>query len=502
MKHLLSLLLLLLLVPCAHLRAEDSQVTDIDFYARKVLSDWKVPGFGLVVNKDGRQVLAKGYGVRCKGQKEKVDAQTVFHIGSASKSFTAALVASLVDESLLSWDDRIVDLLPGFTMVDTARASHLLLRDVMIHRLGYYSQAGTYFPNLGYDRPQVLGMLCRTPERYDFRESIHYNNMAFLIVEQIISRVTGKSWEENLQERIFEPLGMTTGTSGEEGFLAATNRAAQHTFTHRRDSIITGVLKGEGRALHWLTVIGPAGGICASTEDLARWAEFHLREGAAGDRQVISREQMDFLHTGQMISTQNEEKIMLYGNCWYIEQNNDYRVYYHTGTTWGHTALCVFVPGLDLSFAMLFNAETPGSCRFSLMRRIIDIYRGAPYVDHSGIELRKWLKGGSSGRSTPSGLSIAASSRVPTNLAGTYDKEEPFGQASIFWKNKQPYLKIGPKGWSHPLVHVKGNRYKVSSGGHTYPVIFSMDREGRATGFEINWGCGEELGPWTKSERR
>ena len=483
------------------LRAADTgAAADIDSYARKIRSDWNVPGFGLTVYKGDSLILSKGYGVREKGLATPLDPTTLLHIGSVSKSFTAALMAMLVDEGVVSWDDRVKDHLPWFHMADSAVAENLLVRDIMSHRIGLNSQAGTYFPNLGYDRDDVLEMLCRVTPRYEFRDGIHYNNMAFIIAEKIIEAHTGKSWEENLQERIFAPLGMTSGTSGEEGFLAAQNRAAQHYFHRGKESGVTGVLKGEGRALHWLTVIGPAGGICTNTEDLAKWALFHLRKGQWEGRQIISEEQIDFLHRGQGVSTQNEEKITLYGHCWYIEQNDDYRVYYHTGTTWGHTALCVFVPELDLAFAMLFNAETPGGCRFSLMRRIIDIFRGAPYTDYSTTEKRNWLKGGG-GSSNKSGWTIALRNTAvaPSALVGKYTKDEVFGDASVSLKEGKPYLKMGKKGWSHRLVHVKGNRYTVSSGGHTYPVIFEIGKNGRATAFEINWGCGESLGPWKRA---
>ena len=482
--------------------APADKAASIDQYAARLRREWNVPGFGLTVIHRGETVLSRGYGVRELGKTAPVDSSTLFHIGSASKSFTAALVASLVDEGLLSWEDRVIDLLPGFHLADSTIARNLLVRDIMTHKMGFNSQAGTYFPNLGYDRDDVLEMLCRVKPRYDFRDGIHYNNMAFLIAEKIIEAKTGKSWEENLQERIFLPLGMDSGTSGEAGFLAAENRSAQHTYHRTKEGSTSAVLKGEGRALHWLTVIGPAGGICTSTCDLAKWALFHLNRGEAGGRQVISREQMDFLHTGLGISTQNEEKITLYGHCWYIEQNNDYRVYYHTGTTWGHTALCVFVPQFDLAFAMLFNAETPGGCRFALMRRIIDIYRGAPYKDHSAIEKKKWLQGGG-GSSNPSGYTIAARNAAvaPAALAGHYVKDETFGDAEIVLKNGNPYLTVGKKGWSHRLYPVKGNRFRFSSGGHTYPIIFDIDKAGKATAFEINWGCGESLGPWKKQTR-
>ena len=479
----------------------DAIYDNIDSYARKVLRQWSIPGFALEVVKDGEVVLAKGYGVRDRIDKVPVDANTVFQIGSVSKSFTAALMAMMADEGKVRWDDKVKDILPEFTLYDKEMEAEAEVRDLMTHKLGLRSQVGTYFPNVGYTRDDVMKMMGLVEPVYGLREAVTYNNMAFLWAMKIIENLSGMSWEENLRIRIFEPLGMTSASCNGEGFLASENVAAQYDYSRGRDSARVSLIRGDGRALHWLGVVGPAGGINCSVSDLARWAEFHRKMGIADGARIISDRQMEYLHSGRSITSQTPEKITLYGHCWYIEQNNRYRVYYHTGTTWGHTALCVFMPEQGLSIAILFNAEVPNGPRFALMRRIIDLYRGEPDRDYSTEEFRKWIKG-SGGSSAPSGLTIPYTKTVPASsaLTGRYTKEAPFGDAVVSLEKGNLYIKVGTKGWKRRLVHADGNRYRFNSDGHNYPVLFRIGPDGKASEFEINWGNGEKLGPWKKAQ--
>ncbi len=477
----------------------DAIYDNIDSYARKVRKDWNIPGYALAVIKDGEVVLAKGYGEKMRGKKNPVDANTVFQIGSVSKSFTAALMSMMVDEGKVRWEDKVKDILPEFELFDKEIEAEVEVRDLMTHKLGFRSQVGTYFPNAGYDRDDVMKMMSLVEPVYGLRERVTYNNMSFLWAMRIIENLSGMSWEENLRIRIFEPLGMTSASCNGEGFLASENVAAQYDVSRGRDSARVSLITGEGRALHWLGVVGPAGGINCSVSDLAKWAEFHRNMGIADGTRIISRRQMEYLHTGRSITSQTPEKITVYGHCWYVEQNSRYRVYYHTGTTWGHTAICAFVPDLGLSLAVLFSSEVPNGPRFALIRRIIDLYLGAPDKDYSAEEFRAWIKGGS-GSSSPSGFTIPYTKAVPQAgaITGRYVKEEPFGDARVSLRDGKLYITVGKKGWTHRLVHTDGNRYRFTSDGHSFPVIFRVGSDGRGTEFEINWGNGEKLGPWKK----
>lgn len=502
MKRLLLFLSLILLNPSAFAQSDSTLVQNLDAYIETIRQQWLVPGMSVALLRDGETLLAKGYGVKEKGKPDPVNEATVYQIGSVSKSFTATLMAMMVEEGRLQWNDRVKDLLPDFEPADNTLREETRVADLMTHRMGYASQAGTYFPNLGYDRAQTLQILYRLPPEHGLREGKHYNNATYLIAERILESVSGKTWEELLQERIFTPLGMSSASTGKEGYLNAPNVAGQHELFNSGDTLKCVQLRGESRALHWLTVIGPAGGINASVTDLARWAEFHRKGGLneAGER-ILSEEQAEYLHTGVLVDQQDEESITLYGQGWYIEQNRKCRIYYHTGTTWGHTALCVFIPDFSISLAILVDSEAPGPVRFSILRRLVDLCLGLPDTDYSTPAMEKWLNRKGSAPKRASRFALTKNRPAPEAIVGRYTLAEPFGDARVYLKENRLYIQIGPQKWSHRLTRERGNRWSFYSDGHRFRATFKIGPDGKAEAFDIDWGHGETFEPWVRKKQ-
>ena len=560
--HILLSLLLFSLLPLAS-RAQTGRdiPSEISAYAEQVRTQWKIPGLSLAVVHGDSLVFSGGFGVREKGKTTDGDGEwtavtdsTLFHIGSMTKAFTAAVIASLVDEGLLRWDDTVKHILPDFEWYDDSVEAVMQVRDLLTHSTGLVAQAGTYIPNLGYDRDDIYRMFRYIEPVYPFREKFAYNNITFIIAARIIETVTGCSWEDNIRERIFIPLGMSSSVPGSEGYLQAGRKASvAHYFGYSRGrnggrgSIYVTPLYGEERALHWVDVIGPAGSISSTAADMARWVRFHLNNGAviptvepaenglissfpmdstafseyfpdmssglSGEFrfypyqdtvQVISRRQMDFLHTGVIKVRQDSTMRRDYAYCWYVEQNERYKVIYHTGTTWGFTGVCGFVPELDLGIAVLCNSEVSEYARLGLMRRIIDLYLpGDTLRDWSSEGLEQWFadKKKPGRRAVPCTIRRSSADPDPARLIGHYTKPAPFGDAEVTLKNGKLYLTIGPLGWIHRLDHHRGNEFWLRSDGHTYPVFFHNYTEDSSgpVDFEIDFNYNENFGPWIKT---
>jgi len=120
----------------APLLAQNAPPSDLDSYVARVLKTFDVPGLSVAIVKDGKVVLAKGYGVRKFGDPTPVDENTLFGIGSNTKAFTTAALATLVDEGKISWDDRVYQRLPGFQMYDPYVSHEMTIRDLLTHRSG------------------------------------------------------------------------------------------------------------------------------------------------------------------------------------------------------------------------------------------------------------------------------------------------------------------------------------------------------------------------------
>src|SRR5215470_14470844 len=115
---------------------------DLDEFAARVLKEFEVPGLAVAIVKDGKVVLAKGYGVRKLGDPSPVDENTLFGIASNTKAFTTAALAMLVDEGKISWDDPVIKHLPAFQMYDPYVTREMRIRDLLTHRSGLGLGAG------------------------------------------------------------------------------------------------------------------------------------------------------------------------------------------------------------------------------------------------------------------------------------------------------------------------------------------------------------------------
>ncbi len=514
MKKLVGTLLPLFLIITAPLFSQDNQaiILKTGQYAKEVQQKWQIPGMAISVVKDGKMIYSQGFGVKELGGDEKINPNTLFQIGSVSKSFTAAVMASLVDEGKVKWEDTVKNILPGFGMYDKWVEANIQVKDIMTHRTGLQGQLGTYIPNMGYEREDIYNMLPLLKPKYSLRGSYEYNNITYIIASKIIEKVTGKSWEDNVRERIFQPLGMTSSMVTGEEFANAENVATPHEFTYKRgamitdttwkDSIVVAPLYDDEQALHWLSVIGPAGSISSTVEDMAKYLIFHLNRGVYQQKQIISKEQMDYLRRGQTITSQDSARVTLYGHCWFVEQNSRYRVYFHTGTTWGFTALCAFIPEHDLGIMILVNSEAPAFPRYAIMRRLIDLYKGYPDKDYNTMFYNDWLKTARTNMANT--LKREAEKEIKpqpdaTLLTGTYHKGQLFGEALVSLEDGDLYITAGPKRWKSRLTHKNGNEYSFRMGGNEFTVNFIIDnKKKRCTGLDIAFGYTENFGVWNK----
>ena len=527
---------------------------EIDSYVQQVISTWKIPGMAVAFSWGNEPLLVKGYGVKeqrpadgigfrgisandrriasggvpgvVNTPGEPIDENTVFQIGSVSKSFTATIMGQLVDEGLVKWTDTVKNILPDFKYYDPWVTDHMQVMDIMTHRTGIGGQVGTYFPNLGYDREDCYRMLALYKPAYTFRGAYQYNNSTFLIAEKIIEKVTGKSWEENLQERVFNKAGMKSSSANADGYAASKNVATPHDYRYTtvelakaqfpelvdvpadtKGEIVTLPLYGDEQALYWLTGVGPAGSINSTVVDMLRYAQMHMNNGYIVDNadttRVMSEKAMRKLHEGVTITSQNDNRTTLYAHCWFVEQNNKYRLYFHTGTTWGMTAICFFVPEVKLSGVILSNCEMGSNPRYAVMYKLVDLVMGLQGKDYNKEYFESYITSNekSWAKERAAQKEVLPAPAPDKAIVGEYAKDELFGDAKITKENGELYISLGKQGYKNKLVHINGATWHFRSDGYAFPVTFTFDEENKkATGFVVGFPNGEEnsIGGWKR----
>ena len=222
--------LTLILSAAVTLHAQTNPPADLDAYVTRAMKTFDVPGIAVAIVKDGKMVFAKGYGVRKLGDPTPVDENTLFGIGSNTKAFTAAALATLVDEGRLSWDDPVYQRLPGFQMYDPYVSHEMTIRDLLTHRSGMGLGEGDllFWPHTTYKREEIIYRLRFMKPASSFRSKYAYDNLLYMTAGQIVPAVTGTSWDDYVREKILTPLGMKTSNVSTTQFKPGDNYAFPH----------------------------------------------------------------------------------------------------------------------------------------------------------------------------------------------------------------------------------------------------------------------------------
>ena len=217
---------------------------------------WNVPALELAVVGDGEVLFADAFGA--------ASGQTLFHHGSVAKSFTSTLVASLVADGLLGWDDRVGARLAGFGLADPAACDRVTVRDFLAHRSGLAQHDFAWMAHPADRRVDLLGRMRRLGPGLEFRQGFLYCNFGYLTVGEVIGAVTGSSWDEQLVARVLEPAGMTRTMTSIDAAAADPDQATPH--SARLEPIEYRSTDG----------IAAAGAVISCATDMAGWVQFSL----------------------------------------------------------------------------------------------------------------------------------------------------------------------------------------------------------------------------------
>jgi len=353
---------------------------DIDALAARAMEGFSVPGMAIAVVKDGATVFARGYGMRAAGKPERVDENTLFAIGSNTKAFTAAALAMLVDEGALTWDDKVIDHLPGFRLHDPYVTRELTVRDLLTHRSGLGLGAGDLmiFPHTDFTREEIVRNLRFLKPASSFRSAYAYDNLLYIVAGQVVAAAAGETWEAFVQARILDRLHMDCAVDLAH-LPAGPNIAAPHV-------LIDGSLREIAPDIN--TGPGPAGSIWCGARGMAVWMALQLAGGAAADgARLFSEARGKEMWTPQTViaelpptAAMTRTHLRAYGLGWMVEDYLGALRVWHTGGLIGMVSYVSLVPEKGLGVVVLTNQQSPGGMA-SVMHSLLDAHLGAPPRD-------------------------------------------------------------------------------------------------------------------------
>lgn len=325
---------------------------EFDAFAARVMKDWKVPGMAIAVVRDGQVILSRGYGSRNQARGLPVTPATLFAIGSATKSFTAAGLAALVKQGRITWDTPVREYLPELRLADQSITERLTPRDLVTHRSGLPRHDAAWY-NADFTRADLVRRLRYFEPSKDLRERFQYNNLMFLTAGYLTERTSGRSWEETIRALVLEPLGMTRSNFS----VADSQKADDFALPYEKDD--SDVVRET--AFRNIDVIGPAGSINSSVEDMIRYVMMHLDQGRYRERDVLAAADVLEMQTPQMVVPGAlvfpELSHQSYGLGLFVTTYRGRKLVHHGGAIDGFSALVSFMPQERIGLVVLTNLD-------------------------------------------------------------------------------------------------------------------------------------------------
>jgi CubicO group peptidase (beta-lactamase class C family) len=265
----------------------------------------QLPAVAAIVQINGKIEAEAALGVRALGHPDPVTTNDCWHIGSDTKAFTATLIARLVDQGVMRFDDTLAGSFPALAKEMTPAYRTITVAQLLSHTSG--------LPPLGEDKdlPELYGVAPNAPSLKDQRAAIArhylrkpqaskpgefvYSNLGYIIAGAIAEAHTGKAWEDLIREQIFTPLGIKNAGFGSPGTPGKTDQPWGHVETAPGTLVPHDPATADVDA-NTFPVIGPAGTINIALKDWLLFAQDHL-DGVHGRGKLLKPETYRKLHT-------------------------------------------------------------------------------------------------------------------------------------------------------------------------------------------------------------
>ncbi len=468
MKIRLFVLLVALLLNINALAQTPAPPAGLNAYVHKAMAQWQVPGLAVAIVKNGKLVFARGYGVRELGKPGKVNADTLFTIGSNSKQFTVAALGTLVSAGKLRWDAPVIDYLRNFRLRSAYVTQNITLSDLLSHRTGYCDPLWMWYTSDDTAANAIERLRYQKPD-YGFRARFCYNNTMYLAASLFIPAITGESWNDYVAQHLFIPLGMTRTDTTEAAVEAASNAALPHAKIDGRVRVIR---------RYWannMDVFASVGGINSSVDDMSHWLEMLLADGKYHGKTVLDPAVIHAMETPHMIipahdwigdwmRTQTPDShFYAYGYGFMLQDYGKYKVVWHAGDINGMASAMALVPSEHLGVVALSNLDQNRAPE-GVVFHVLQDYLGLAHYDVSQAMYVYMHKANAKDKAAEAKLAAMRQKDAPLPLsayAGQY-RDKFYGMAQVTEEHGHLVLQLGNPSFTGDLEPWHDNTFRVT----------------------------------------
>ncbi|MEZ4456121.1 MAG: serine hydrolase [Gemmatimonadales bacterium] len=477
----LALGLAALAAPATAQRRADP-LAGLDAWIDQVRTEFHIVGMAVGIVYHDSLVYARGFGLREDGKPAPVTPNTVFAIGSNTKSFTTTAAAMLADDGKIRWNDKVTRWLPDFELFDPYVTREINLRDVMSHRSGLGRRGDALWYGTKYSRAEILHRIRFLEPNAGFRTEMGYQNIMFLAAGEAIGAAAGIGYDELIRTRILGPLGMTSSS------MSITDLSRQPDVSQPHN-----LADGKASVIPWRNIdnIGPAGSINSNIIDMAAYLRFHLGNGTYRGTKLVSAANLGVTKTPHINVGGVGDSLthfQAYGLGWVLQDYRGRRIAWHNGGIDGMLSEMWTVPEEGLGIVVLTNTA-PHSAGPIVVRNIIDRYLiGKPAKDYlaEGLAAARRMetaqaaqvKQREAARLTDTKPSVELSKYAATYVDSLY--------GAIEIRTGGAGLEIGWQGNWAPLHHWHLDQFRGEIlPGQDVMVSFRIDPSGKVTEAEL-----------------
>ncbi|MHA1220582.1 MAG: serine hydrolase, partial [Candidatus Heimdallarchaeota archaeon] len=364
---------------------------DLDSFRKYVEEELKLAnnaGLAFSFVSSNEVLMEAGIGYRDVENKKRFTTNTLFPIGSHTKSFTATALAMLIDEGLLEWDQPIKQYIPEFKMNNPVTSEKITIRDAMSHTTGLPHHQFVYY-NSEWSYKNIFERLPYLEQSHEFRTIFQYSNLNFFIVTKVIEDLSGKKYHSFMKERIFKPLGMKNTTFSIADLFDQEDHTCGYNFSENKFV--------NQEYIELKDISAGVGSINSNVNDLNKWIQFHLNKGKVKDKELVSAKTLSELYSTQRVLRNPfasidsvSSYIHNYGfaHAWWSLDYRGVKMMQHYGTGPGILFNAGLLTNDDLGY-VLFSNTSGSDLPFYLNFDFIDRYFGLEKANW-GLHLREF----------------------------------------------------------------------------------------------------------------
>jgi len=334
----------------------DDLLAELESYIQEKMEQLAVPGASVAIVHDGEIVYSQGFGVLDRESQEPVTPETLMMIGSSTKSLTTMMMAALVDEGTIGWDTPVVEVLPSFAVMDPDLTSQITMRNLVCACTGVPRRdLELAFNSSELTAEGIIESLATFEFYTDFGEAFQYSNQMVATAGFLSALAAGgtygslyQDYVSLMQERVLDPLGMSSSTFSFDQAEATANRATPHVLDLMTGDYVAAPVQRERM---WEPV-APAASLWSTVLDMGRYLITELDQGVAPDGpRVVSAENLGVTWEPQVAVSAEAS----YGLGWFVDEYKGLPVIHHGGNTLGFSSALAFIPSIDLGVSVLSN---------------------------------------------------------------------------------------------------------------------------------------------------